>query len=95
MGKSRKCFLESHIQGRSNRQNPPVFESTDSVFAFLPAKAGSGATTIAVNTSLALSRLPDTNVLLMDLDLNSGLAGFMLLLNQTTYSIVDADSLPA
>ncbi len=71
-------------------QNPPVFETTDSVFAFLPAKAGSGATTIAVNTSLALSRMPDANVLLADLDLNSGLVGFMLLLNQTPYSIVDA-----
>jgi len=71
-------------------QNPPIFESTDSVFAFLPAKAGSGATTIAVNTSLAMSRMPDTNVLLADLDLNSGLVGFMLLLNQSPYSIVDA-----
>jgi len=70
--------------------NPPVFETTDSVFAFLPAKAGSGATTIAVNTSLALSKMPDTNVLLADLDLNSGLVGFMLLLNQSPYSIVDA-----
>jgi pilus assembly protein CpaE len=72
------------------RQNPPMYESTDSVFAFLPAKAGSGATTIAVNTSLALSRMPDNHVLLADLDLNSGLVGFMLLLNQTPYSIVDA-----
>ena len=70
--------------------NPPVFETTDSVFAFLPAKAGSGATTIAVNTSLALSKMPDTNVLLADLDLNSGLVGFMLLMNQCPYSIVDA-----
>jgi pilus assembly protein CpaE len=72
------------------RQNPPIFEATDSVFSFLPAKAGSGTTTIAVNTSLALSRMPDQNVLLADLDLNSGLVGFMLLLNQTPYSIVDA-----
>jgi len=72
------------------RQNPPEFELTDSVVSFLPAKAGSGATTIAVNTSLAMSRIPNTNVLLMDLDLNSGLAGFMLLLNQTQYSILDA-----
>lgn len=70
--------------------NPTAFESTDSVFAFLPAKAGSGTTTIAVNTSLALSRMPNSNVLLADLDLNSGLVGFMMLLNQTQYSIVDA-----
>src|SRR5207247_8072682 len=71
-------------------QNPPIFETTDSVFAFLPAKAGSGATTIAVNTSLALSRMPDTHALLADLDLNCGMVGFMLLLAQSAYSIVDA-----
>jgi len=70
--------------------NPPTFESTDSVFAFLPAKAGSGTTTIAVNTSLALARMPDSNVLLADLDLNSGMVGFMMLLNQAQYSILDA-----
>jgi pilus assembly protein CpaE len=71
-------------------QNPPSFESTDSVFAFLPAKAGCGATTIAVNTSLALSKMTDKGVLLADLDLNSGLIGFMLLINNPPYSIVDA-----
>jgi pilus assembly protein CpaE len=71
-------------------QNPPSFEATDSVYAFLPAKAGCGATTIAVNTSLALSRMPDSHVLLADLDLNCGMVGFMLLLNQPQYSIVDA-----
>ena len=70
--------------------NPPVSTTTDAVFAFLPAKAGSGATTIAVNTSMALSRMPDQQVLLTDLDLNSGLVGFMLLLTQSTYSVVDA-----
>lgn len=72
------------------RQSPPAFETTDSVFAFLPAKAGSGATTIAVNASLALAKMPDTQVLLADLDLNSGLVGFMLTLHNTPYSIVDA-----
>jgi pilus assembly protein CpaE len=71
-------------------QTPPSFESTDSVFAFLPAKAGCGATTIAVNTSLALSKMTDKGVLLADLDLNSGLIGFMLLINNPPYSIVDA-----
>jgi pilus assembly protein CpaE len=71
-------------------QNPPSIEATDSVFAFLPAKAGSGATTIAVNTSLALSKITKKGVLLADLDLNSGLVGFMLLLTNTQYTIVDA-----
>jgi pilus assembly protein CpaE len=71
-------------------QNPPAIESTDSVFAFLPAKAGSGATTLAVNTSLALSKITEKGVLLADLDLNSGLVGFMLLLNNSKHTIVDA-----
>ena len=71
-------------------RNPPQFDVTDSVYAFLPAKAGSGTTTLAVNTALALSKIADTNTLLMDLDLNSGLVGFMLLLSETPHSVVDA-----
>ncbi len=71
-------------------QSPPAFEATDSVFAFLPAKAGAGATTIAVNTSLALAKMRDMHVLLVDLDLNSGLVGFMLSMNHPIHSIVDA-----
>ena len=70
-------------------QKPPALDTTDAVFAFLPAKAGAGTTTIAVNTSLALSRLPDTRVLLSDLDLSQGLVRFMLLL-ESNYSIIDA-----
>ncbi|MEO7650810.1 MAG: hypothetical protein ABIZ80_10110 [Bryobacteraceae bacterium] len=70
-------------------QRPPAIEISDSVFAFLPAKAGSGATTIAVNTGLALSRMPESSTLLIDLDLNCGLVGFMLLL-QSQFTIVDA-----
>jgi pilus assembly protein CpaE len=71
-------------------ESPPSVETTDSVFAFLPAKAGAGATTIAVNTSMALARLPKMHVLLVDLDLNSGLVGFMLSMNNPVHSIVDA-----
>ena len=71
-------------------QNPPAIETTDSVFAFIPAKAGSGSTTIAVNTSLALSKITEKGVLLADLDLNCGLVGFMLLMTNSPRSIVDA-----
>ncbi len=70
-------------------KSPPVFDSTDLLFSFLPAKQGSGATTIALNTSIALSRLPETNVLLADFDLNSGLIGFMLKLDGN-YTVYDA-----
>ena len=59
------------------------------IFAFLPAKAGAGATTLAVNTSLALARRPDTKTLLVDLDLNSGMVGFLLSI-KPEYSVTDA-----
>jgi len=43
---------------------PPEIESTDQVFAFLPSKAGAGTSTIALNCAVAMSRLPNTSVLL-------------------------------
>jgi pilus assembly protein CpaE len=70
-------------------QRPVTFESTDALYAFLPAKPGVGATTVAVNAAVALSELPDTNVLLADFDLNCGLAGFMLRLSPQ-FSVIDA-----
>jgi len=68
---------------------PPAIECTNDVFSFLPAKAGVGTSTIALNTALALSRLPETNVLLSDFDLNSGMIRFMLKLDNA-YSVTDA-----
>ncbi|MBI3471022.1 MAG: hypothetical protein HY013_06675 [Candidatus Solibacter usitatus] len=59
------------------------------VYAFLPAKPGVGATTIAAQVHLALSRRKDCNALLMDLDLNAGLIGFMLQL-QGQHSVLEA-----
>src|SRR6266446_469840 len=55
---------------------PPEIESTDQIFSFLPSKAGVGTSTIALNTAKAISRLPDTNTLLTDFDLNSGMLRF-------------------
>lgn len=60
---------------------------TPYVFSFLPAKAGAGASTVALNMSAALTRLPDTRALLADFDLNSGLIGFMLKI-ESAYSVV-------
>ena len=48
-----------------------------------------GASTVAVNLSAALARMPDTRVLLADFDLNSGLTGFMLKLDNP-YSVTSA-----
>ncbi|MBV8819072.1 MAG: hypothetical protein JO022_11995, partial [Acidobacteriaceae bacterium] len=68
---------------------PPAIDTTDNVFSFLPSKAGSGTSTIALNAAVALSRLPETHVLLSDFDLNSGMIKFMLKL-ENPYGVTDA-----
>ncbi len=70
-------------------RKPPALDTTGQIFAFLPSKAGVGTSTIALNVSAALSRRPDTHVLLSDFDLNSGMMRFMLKL-QNEYSVIDA-----
>lgn len=69
-------------------KNPLAVEATDLMLSFLPSKPGVGTSTLALNTSVALSHQPDTKVLLTDFDLNSGLISFMLKLNPP-YTIVD------
>jgi pilus assembly protein CpaE len=70
-------------------RRPASMESTDLVLAFLPSKPGVGSSTIAVNTSIMLSQLPDTKTLLADFDLNCGMIAFMLRMD-ATYSVVSA-----
>lgn len=48
------------------------------LFVFLPAKAGSGASTLAMNTAVALARDHAKRVLLIDSDLRSGILAVML-----------------
>jgi pilus assembly protein CpaE len=70
-------------------KRPPSFEASERLYVFLPSKPGAGASTLAVNTAMALARRPDMNVLLADLDLNSGMVGFMLK-TENGYSVLDA-----
>lgn len=70
-------------------KKPAYIESTDHVFSFLPSKAGVGTSTIALNAAVALSRVPNTPVLLSDFDLNCGMLRFMLKLDNG-YSVPDA-----
>ena len=69
--------------------NPLEIETTDDVFSFLPSKAGVGTSTLALNAAVALSRIANTNVLLSDFDLNSGMMRFMLKLDNG-YCVTDA-----
>jgi pilus assembly protein CpaE len=71
------------------QRRSPIFQSTDLLYAFLPSKPGVGASTLALNASISLSRVPDCDSLLMDLDLSSGVVRFLLKL-ENGYSIMDA-----
>jgi pilus assembly protein CpaE len=70
-------------------KRPPTFQSSELVYSFLPSKAGVGTSTLALNVAVAMSRLPETNVMLSDFDLNSGMLRFMLKLDNS-YSVADA-----
>ena len=70
-------------------KKPPVYESTNQVFSFLPSKAGVGTTTLALNLSAGLAKGKGSSVLLSDFDLNSGMLRFLLKL-KTEYSLIDA-----
>lgn len=69
--------------------NPPAVDISDELYAFLPAKQGVGTSTVALNVAIALSRHPDAPGLLLDMDLSSGIIGFLLKLNNN-HSIVEA-----
>jgi pilus assembly protein CpaE len=70
-------------------RKPTIDSKTGQIVSFLPVKAGVGASTIAINTSLALSRLPDVRTLLADFDVGAGIVGFVFKLHHG-YSIKDA-----
>ncbi len=70
-------------------KRPPQIKTTTDIYSFIPAKAGVGASTLALNVAVAMSKVPDANVILSDFDMNSGMMRFMLKLN-TEFSVADA-----
>ena len=74
--------LAAAVDQRSGRQSGKVI-------AFLSAKGGCGATTLACHVATNLHRRTGKSVLLADLDLTSGMVDF-LMKTHTTYSILDA-----
>ena len=69
--------------------SPGLVDTTELLYCFLPAKAGVGATTVAVNVAHALAHEINLSTLLSDFDLNSGIIKFMLKLN-TEHTVRDA-----
>jgi pilus assembly protein CpaE len=78
----------SHLQAIL-KQEPVILNMTDKVYSFLPAKAGSGASTIALNAAGYLAEQTDRRVLLSDFDLNSGIIRFALKITDEN-SVVEA-----
>lgn len=71
------------------RDAPVLMAVTEHVYAFLPSKQGVGTSTVAMNVAVALGRRKQGEVLLLDMDLSSGIIGFMLKLSNT-HCVVDA-----
>lgn len=71
----------------------PAFHRSEGIFAFLPAKPGVGASTVAVNTSMAIASQGAAGTLLADLDVYSGMINFMLHLRHDVPTILDAAEL--
>jgi pilus assembly protein CpaE len=59
------------------------------IFAFMPAKPGVGATTLAIHCAAFMSRLAEIRTLLLDFDFRLGLTSFLLKL-ESRYSVMDA-----
>lgn len=78
--------LQATLERAMNKARP---ELQDNLLAFLPAKAGSGATTVALNLAGCLAKDVEQKVLVIDADLHSGLVS-MLLKVQVEYSILHA-----
>jgi pilus assembly protein CpaE len=84
------CLKECLRRVSENLNRRPISSPmTDLVYSFLPAKPGAGATTLAVNASIAAVRQRKSEGLLMDFDLNCGMVRFLLRL-ENGYSILDA-----
>lgn len=66
---------------RAAQRLRPAGADDGKLFAFLPAKAGAGATTVAIGTAAAVARIRKERTLLLDFDLRLGVTSFLLKLD--------------
>ena len=78
--------LQATMERAMSKTRP---EPQDNLLAFLPAKAGSGASTVAINLAGCLAQEVEKKVLVIDADLDSGLLS-MLLKVRCEYSVLHA-----
>jgi len=82
---------EQAIMRLVRRKETDVRQQPDrgKLLAFVPAKGGSGSTTLACHVATALARLTEKKVLLADFDLTQGTISFQFKLSHN-YSLLDA-----
>jgi pilus assembly protein CpaE len=78
--------LQAAVERAVRKARPDL---QDNLLAFLPAKAGSGATTVALNVAGALAKDFEQKVLVIDADVHSGLISILLKV-QAEYSLMNA-----
>ncbi len=83
--------IEATLKAQAEKlsQRPAVAPSGGDIISFLPAKPGSGASTIAANAAFAASRLASKRTLLADFDRNAGVLAFLFKL-RAEHSLRDA-----
>ena len=82
--------IQTNFARRSSRRsNPSSGKKNAAVFAFQPAKAGSGATTTALFVAHILATLAEKKVLVLECDLHAGPISMLYNL-RPNYSIMDA-----
>ncbi|MCL4401923.1 MAG: AAA family ATPase, partial [Acidobacteria bacterium] len=86
--------LQANLRAALERKSAERLRRRDSrtggrILGFFSAKGGCGATTVACHVGVELGRENTHKVLLADLDIDSGVMGF-LLKAKSTYSILDA-----
>jgi pilus assembly protein CpaE len=74
---------------RKSLEARPKAAGRGRVYAFAPAKGGSGATTLVSNTAFQLKKKSGGKVLLADFHMTAGVAAFLLRINHP-YSVLDA-----
>jgi pilus assembly protein CpaE len=74
---------------RAVAQLTKVEEALGDIYAFVPAKPGCGATTVATHVSAAVARKAQEPALLLDFDIRLGIMSFLLKI-EGAHTIVDA-----
>ncbi len=86
LGETLEPALQRMLSSADEESAP---QTRGKIIGFLSAKGGCGATTIACHIAAELHNITRKNVLLVDLDLASGLVGF-LMKTPSSYSVLDA-----